>query len=653
MDPRFGSTLRRPSPRRDNQYGSSTTNPTQNQAPTIRPGFNSAPQIQPFTPNQNQIGTRVASRPVQNGYQQNPQSTQSQFSPNNQLAPISQYRAPLVEPLGQTNRVANVGANNQPGLNQPFNTTLSNPAKSPRLTQPNMAPPNTIRPTSARANSLPTKPLPAASPQIPTTKPVPADEPKMGDNFYPQLDHPADHGTYEVPFSPIDFADDPFPYVPFDPWGEADVYQGKKLNPNQRPLIELGKPFYQLGQLPISKTFLGRTNLIHPRFQVFGDMRTALGFNGTDGDFTGVWGTVLNLEMDLRVTATERFHARVAPLDRAGDVTRLEFDYQNTEFFNNTDFEFDTGFFEGDFGALFGGMFNEVIPFDLPFTVGAIPLLFQNGITLDDAFIGFAATPLMARNSPLLDISNFDVVFFWGIDNITSPAFQGDDNAAKMYGFQFFLEMLNGYIETHYAFLEDRNSALDRSYHNTGIAYTRRYGRFISNSVRVIANAGQDAGPQGKTADGVLLLLENSLITKYPSRVIPYFNLFSGFGRPQSIARAGGTGGILRNTGITFETDGVTGLPTLDATANDTWGGALGINILAPEFTQQIVLEASFLDVFGDDPNRNASGREIGFGVRYQLPISNAVIFRADAMHGIRENDTDLTGFRVELRHKF
>lgn len=577
------------------------------QLQSIDPRFGSAsfqnppqtpsPLNQPLNPNQ-----RAASRPVQNSPYQNFRSS-----------------PPLIEPLPQTHRVANA---------DPMGTNLSLPKQ-------------------------PTKPLPTTVAQVPTTKPVPADEPKIGDQFYPQLDHPSDQGTYEVPYSPIDFTDDPFPHVPFDPWGEADVYQGKKLNSNQRPLIELGKPFYQLGQLPVSKTFLGRTNLVHPRFQVFGDIRTALGFNGDDGDFTGVWGTVLNLELDLRITATERFHARVAPLDRAGDVTRLEFDYQNTEFFNNTDLEFDTGFFEGDLGALFGGMFNEVIPFDLPFTVGAIPLLFQNGVTLDDAFIGFAATPLMSRNSPALDISNFDVVFFWGIDNITSPAFQGDDNAAKMYGFQFFLEMLNGYIETHYAFLEDRNSVLDRSYHNTGIAYTRRYGRFISNSVRVIANAGQDAGPQGKTADGVLVLLENSLITKYPSRIVPYFNLFSGFGRPQSIARAGGTGGILRNTGITFETDGVTGLPTLDATANDTWGGALGINILAPEFTQQIVLEAAFLDVFGDDPNRNASGHELGFGVRYQLPISNAVIFRADAMHGIRENDTDLSGFRVELRHKF
>jgi len=590
---------------------------------------NPSPLIQPFNPDQ---GTT-------------PRTGQHHLHQNFRSA------SRLIQPLPQTNRVANTGAirTNTPLSKQP-NTPPSKQPNTPPSKQPNTPPskqPNTPKPKQ------PNTPLSTTVTQIPATTPVPADEPKIGDHFYPQLDHPSDHGTYEVPFSPIDFRDDPFPHVPFDPLAEADVYQDKKLNSNQRPLVELGKPFYQLGQLPVSKTFLGRTNLIHPRFQVFGDIRTAIGFNGDDGDYTGVWGTVLNLEMDLRITATERFHARVAPLDRAGDVTRLEFDGQNTEFFNNTDFEFDTGFFEGDLGALFGGMFNEVIPFDLPFTVGAIPLLFQNGVTLDDAFIGFAATPLMSRNSPALDISNFDVVFFWGIDNITSPAFQGDDNAAKMYGFQFFLEMLNGYIETHYAFLEDRNSVLDRSYHNTGIAYTRRYGRFISNSVRVIANAGQDAGPQGKTADGVLVLLENSLITKYPSRVIPYFNLFSGFGRPQSIARAGGTGGILRNTGITFETDGVTGLPTLDATANDTWGGALGINILAPEYTQQIVLETAFLDVFGDDPNRNASGYELGFGVRYQLPISNAVLFRADAMHGIRENDTDLSGFRVELRHKF
>lgn len=482
-------------------------------------------------------------------------------------------------------------------------------------------------------------------------RPIPAEEPKFGEHFFPATDHPGGPGTCEVPYSGLDFSPDPFGYVPFDPWSEAQAYQGKRLNANQRPLLELGKPLYQIGQLPVSKTFLGRTNLIHPRFVTFGDFRTAVGTNAVGGRYRGVWGTVLNLEMDLRVTATERFHAKVGPLDRNGQVTRIEFDSNGTTFFNNTDFEFDTGFFEGDLGAIAGGMVDEVLPFDLPFTVGAIPLLYQNGVWMDDAFIGLAVA-IPARNSPLLDIANYDFVFFWGFDNITSPAFQGDDNAAKMYGVQMFLEMLNGYIETGYVYLEDR-TALNRSYHNIGAAYTRRYGRFLSNSVRVLANAGQNPNLPFKTADGVLVLLENSLITKYPSRIIPYFNLWGGFGRPQSVARAGGAGGVLKNTGILFETDGVTGLPTLDATANQTWGGALGINIMAPEFSQQLILETAFLDVFGNDPTRNARGRQLGLGVRYQLPISNAVILRADAMHGFRQNDTDLTGFRVELRHKF
>lgn len=479
-----------------------------------------------------------------------------------------------------------------------------------------------------------------------------ADEPELGADFFPHHNIASSSEAHEVPYSADDFCPDPNPYTPFDPFAEVDVFQGKYLNPTQRPLLELGRPFYQRGQLPESSTILGRTNLMHPQFMIFGDLRMGVGVNGVDGDFSGNWSAVLNLEMDLRLTATERFHARVAPLDRNGQATGIEFDVGETRFINNTDLEFDTGFFEGDLGAITGGLVDEVLPFDLPFTVGAIPLLFQNGIWMDDAFIGLAVA-LPARNSPMLHISNYDAVFFWGWDNITSPAFEGDDNAAKMYGTQFFLEMFDGYIETGYVYLEDRNRVVDRSYHNMAFAFTRRYGQALSNSVRVIANAGQSRVPGGETADGVLLLMENSLITRNPSRVVPYFNLFAGFGRPQSVARAGNAGGILRNTGINFETDGVTRFPTLDDTANDSWGGALGINLLAPEFSQQIVLETAFVDVFGTDPDRNAKGSQLGFGIRYQLPISNAVIFRADAMHGLRRNEEDLTGFRVEFRHKF
>lgn len=616
----------------------------------------------------------IPDRPLIRPFQTAVLSARAQSDTGNQAAP-------LPDPIGRsstfqagpTPTAATLALRNRnPFTNEPLNPGLGRNSESPVQNQNEIYKPvpldlpaarvararntlpsgNNTLPAGNRA-SQPATPAPNTGFQPYVKSPQPAEEPKPGESFYDHSLRTSDSRAYSVPLSTADFSADPFYPLAFEPDVEADVYQGKYLNANQRPLLELGRPFYQFGQFPESSTVLGRTNLVHPRFQIFGDYRAAVGMNAADGDFNGVLGSVLNLEFDLRVTATERFHARIAPLDRAGQVSRLEFDSDGMTYINNFDAEFDTGFFEGDLGALAGGAIGEVLPFDLPIAVGAIPLFFQNGITLDDTFIGFAATIALADNSPKLLISNYDVVFFWGFDNITSSAFQGDDNAAKMYGTQFFLEMFDGYIESHYAYLEDRNSGNDRSYHNMGVSFTRRYGHLLSNSIRLISNAGQEAVAGGKTADGTLLLLENSFFTQNPTRIIPYLNLFAGFGSPQSIARAGNAGGILRNTGITFETDGVTGLPTLDASGNNTYGGALGLNMLGPDFSHQLVLETSYLNVRQDAAQRIARGEQIGFGVRYQIPITNSIIFRTDGIHGIRDNDTDLTGVRFEFRHKF
>ena len=157
----------------------------------------------------------------------------------------------------------------------------------------------------------------------------------------------------------------------------------------------------------------------------------------------------------------------------------------------------------------------------------------------------------------------------------------------------------------------------------------------------MIANAGQDVTSGPQPADGVLLLLENSLITRNPYTVIPYFNFFAGFDTPQSVAGDG----ELVNTGILFESDGLTGYPTLDARANDTFGGAIGLNLLAQDFSQQLILEIA--SVFrGDDTD--LAGDQYGVGMRYQLPLSNSWIFRTDANYGFFRNDDDDFGFRMD-----
>ena len=296
--------------------------------------------------------------------------------------------------------------------------------------------------------------------------------------------------------------------------------------------------------------------------------------------------------------------------------------------------------------------------FDLPFTVGLIPLFFQNGVWLEDTFVGGAFT-IPARNSRLFNFSNFDVTFFAGFNKVTSPAFVTgkkktlEDSHGRVFGVAFFIDAMQSYWKGGYAYLNGGENLSGADYHNLTLAFTRRYFDRVSNSVRVIANVGQDGLPGiSHTANGVVLLVENSLVTSLPSTLVPYCNLFLGVDRPQSVARDAGAGGILKNTGILFETDGLTGYPTLDATANNTYGGVLDLEYLF-NLDQQIVFEAATVQVMDSAANRGAQGAQYGVGVRYQLPLNHSWILRADAMYGWRNAAQDVAGVRVELRYKF
>ncbi len=295
-------------------------------------------------------------------------------------------------------------------------------------------------------------------------------------------------------------------------------------------------------------------------------------------------------------------------------------------------------YFEGDLGYILGGLEGRYAQFDLPFAVGLIPLVLQNGIWLEDSFVGAAAT-IPARNSPELDISNFDTTLFVGFDELTTPAFAGDDNA-NFVGATTFIERRNALIELGWAYVDDPTNQ-GRGYHNFGASYTRRYLNLVSNSARVIFNTGQGGPQDQRTADGVLVLLENSLLTPLPYNVIPYLNLFAGFDRPQSLGRLQGP---LKNTGINFESDQLTGYPLLDDSGNNTYGGAFGVDLLGGCFDRQLIIEGAVLQAFDDPAQRIAPGDEYAVGVRYQRRLNYSLILRADVMHGWIGNSDDVDG---------
>jgi hypothetical protein len=449
------------------------------------------------------------------------------------------------------------------------------------------------------------------------------------------------------------FRPDPQYEASYDAEMQVDIYGAKRAVEPPRPPVELGRQQYTSGAYDESSTLLGEKNPLLPGFAIYGDWRTAVAYNKNNGKEIAQVATRLNLDLDFKITATERIHAFFTPIQKNNvDFTRFEFagDDADEEFNGEFDPEPQTLFLEGDFGSLYSGFSDQEASFDLPFTVGLFPLFLQNGIWANDAILGGAVT-LLAKNSAALGLANYDVTFFAAFDNVNNAGIIGvdadDNNVANLYGVTTFVDAFNGYIEAGYGLIQGRDEQDGLLTHFLTGAYTRRYQNTLSNSTRVFVNFGED--PEGDS-DGVAIILENSLITGLPSTLLPYANVFIGFGNPQPLVD-GFNAGILKNVGINFETDALTGYPKLDDSGSNAWGGAIGLQYLF-NLDQQLVFEVATVQPFEDD-GIGAEEAQYGFGVRYQIPLSRAWLFRADATYHILEEEEDNFGIRAEVRRKF
>ena len=130
-----------------------------------------------------------------------------------------------------------------------------------------------------------------------------------------------------------------------------------------------------------SSTLFGELNPLLPGLAIYGDSRTAVAYNSNNGKDIAQIATRLNIDVDFKITGTERIHAFFTPLQKNAKFTRYEFGGGDGD--GRATFEFDpnpqTLFFEGDLGAIVSGFSGREAGFDLPFTVGLFPLFLQNG----------------------------------------------------------------------------------------------------------------------------------------------------------------------------------------------------------------------------------------------------------------------------------
>jgi hypothetical protein len=447
------------------------------------------------------------------------------------------------------------------------------------------------------------------------------------------------------------FRPDPQYDAAYHAQGQMDIYGAKSVVEPPRPPIEIGRQQYTSGLFDESSTFLGKLNPLLPGLAIYGDWRTAIAFNGNNGKEIAQVATRLNIDVDLKLTGTERIHAFFTPLQEDNvKFTRFEFDDGDGdgEFTNEFDPDPQTLFFEGDFGSLYSGVSGKEASFDLPFTAGLYPLFLQNGIWANDAILGGAVT-LPAKNSAALGLANFDLTFFAAFDNVDNAGnVSANDDENPLYGATAFIDAFDGFIETGYGLIDGQDELDGLLTHFATVAYSRRYYNTLSNSTRVFANFANDSDAG---QDGFAIISENSLISGLPSTLIPYANFFVGFDNPQPLVDGNGAG-ILKNVGINFETDALTGFPKLDDTGSNAFGGAIGLQYLF-NLDRQLVFEVATVQPFEND-GIGAQDPQYGFGVRYQQPLNRAWLFRADATYQILESaDEDNFGLRAELRRKF
>jgi len=454
------------------------------------------------------------------------------------------------------------------------------------------------------------------------------------------------------------FRPDPQYDARYNAQGQVDVYGAKSAVEPPRPPLELGRQQYTSGLYDASSTLLGKLNPLLPGLAVYGDWRTAVAYNNNNGKDIAQIATRLNIDVDLKITGTERIHAFFTPIQDDNIYTRFEFGGGDgdEQFTAELDPDPQTLFFEGDFGSLYSGFSGKEASFDLPFTVGLFPLFLQNGIWANDAILGGAVT-LPARNSAALGLANFDITFFAAFDNVDNAGnISADEDDNPLYGVTAFVDAFDGFVEAGYGLIQGRDELDGILTHFLTAAYTRRYYNTLSNSTRLFVNFADDPSAnflddlEGEN-DGFAIISENSLISGLPSTLIPYANFFVGFGNPQPLVD-GNNAGILKNVGINFETDALTGYPKLDDTGSNAFGGAIGLQYLF-NLDRQIVFEVAMVQPFEDD-GIGAQDAQYGFGIRYQVPINRAWLFRADATYQILEGaDEDNFGIRAEIRRKF
>ncbi|MGH1417735.1 MAG: hypothetical protein ACRBCJ_02645 [Hyphomicrobiaceae bacterium] len=414
-------------------------------------------------------------------------------------------------------------------------------------------------------------------------------------------------------------------------------------------LLEFGDGFLDTGKLDhgFEVPIIGA--VWQPRLWAYVINRTALQTfddGRTDAPRESEITNRMDLFFNLQLTGTEKLllGLRTTDRNRPDKFTRYTFEGREEGFNDEFNVGVETLFFEGDLGSLFPNTDRAGIkPIDYGFTVGRQPLVFQEGILINDTI---DAVGLIRNNIPFPGTSNFRVSGMWAWNRLDRNDFDFANSDSDMYG---VFVAADTHISTYNLDLIYVDAEEPRDGLYVGASAIQRIAALggISTAFRANASIALDEEVAGNViGDGLLLTAEISKTVPGSDDII-YFNTFWGIGNFTQAGREAIVGGPLANTGILFASPNLStyGAEINPFTDDDVVGGAIGYQAFWDNKRRNLILEmATRHDLSGTGFD------SLGFGAQLQQAVGQHVQLQFETFYTFNEGRDDGAGARAEVQ---
>ncbi len=440
-----------------------------------------------------------------------------------------------------------------------------------------------------------------------------------------------------------------------------------------KPIIEIGNPFFGSGN--IHKGLELPTGAVWtPTFIVFGTYQSAFqAFENPAEEPRSAqhkprseWANRLDLYGNLQLSGTERLLVGIRPFDDGVFARPGKARYTGANFTpsdgkegwvdNRFNGRITTLFFEGDLGQIF----PNLDPFDrkeldIGFSVGRQPLLYQDGIFINDDMdaIGITRNSFLPKGGSNLQIT---AVYAWSQIN-RGDGINHDDPGLLGLFVNTDLGRTTWNLDTAYV--------LGSGAHGDGVyaalSATQRIGH-LNTTFRVLgskaleSHAATGSSPlstdgNGSSAVGTGVLLFSEISWTLPwSKDLVYFDGYWGIDRFTSAARGPDRGGPLGRVGILFAEQPIGRYGSaLSSNPERSVGAALGYQkYLNSTLRKQIIFE-----VGGRAPTDSSPTSAAAAGARFQQAFGHHTVLQLDAFGALNEAKGFGYGGRVEFRLEF